>query len=87
MRDQYKILSEKYQSILEQTEPVMKVDGRGTKEWYLNGKLHRTDGPAIEWANGYKAWYLNGKKYTEEDWKNQVEFEKGLTDLAKFRVR
>jgi hypothetical protein len=24
----------------------------GDKFWYLNGKYHRTDGPAIEWANG-----------------------------------
>jgi hypothetical protein len=31
----------------------------GTKRWYLNGKLHRTDGPAIEYANGDKRWYLN----------------------------
>ena len=34
----------------------------GDKWWLLNGKLHRTDGPAIEWANSYKkAWYLNGE--------------------------
>ena len=31
------------------------------KYWYLNGKRHRIDGPAIEWANGSKNWYLNGK--------------------------
>jgi hypothetical protein len=29
-------------------------------EWFLNGKLHRTDGPAIERANGDRLWYLNG---------------------------
>ena len=34
----------------------------GHKEWRLNGKLHREDGPAVEGANGYKAWYLNGKE-------------------------
>lgn len=35
----------------------------GTKEWYLNGKLHRSDGPAIECSmigNGRKEWYLYG---------------------------
>ena len=37
------------------------VDDDGDKCWYLNGKLHRTDGPAIEYANGTKDWYLNGK--------------------------
>jgi len=30
----------------------------GDKEWYLNDKLHRTDGPAIEWA-GDKEWWLH----------------------------
>jgi len=34
----------------------------GTKEWYLNGKLHRIDGPAIERANGDKEWWLNGER-------------------------
>ena len=33
----------------------------GYKKWYLNGKLHREDGPAIENSNGTKFWYLNGK--------------------------
>ena len=33
------------------------------KCWYLNGKLHRVDGPAIEYANGDKEWYLNGKQH------------------------
>jgi hypothetical protein len=58
----------------------------GTKAWYLNGKRHRTDGPAVEFADGTKGWWLNNIEYTEADWKNQVEIEKGLTDLAKFRV-
>jgi hypothetical protein len=33
----------------------------GTKEWYLDGKLHRLDGPAIEHANGSKFWYFEGR--------------------------
>ena len=35
-------------------------------EWRLNGKLHRKDGPAVEWANGNKWWYLNGKRHRED---------------------
>lgn len=35
----------------------------GTKEWYLNGKRHRKDGPAIEWSDGAKEWYLDGKRH------------------------
>ena len=42
-------------------QPKMKVHPNGTKEWRLNGELHRTDGPAIEWADGRKEWRLNGK--------------------------
>lgn len=26
----------------------------GSKYWYVHGKLHREDGPAIEWTNGTK---------------------------------
>ncbi len=33
----------------------------GSKEWYKNGKLHRTNGPAVEYPEGSKAWYLNNK--------------------------
>ena len=37
-------------------------------------KLHRVDGPAIEWSNGRKAWYINGKLHREDgpavEWKN-----------------
>ena len=35
-------------------------------EWYLNGKLHREDGPAIECLNGYKLWYKNDKLHRED---------------------
>ena len=39
----------------------------GTKEWRLNDKRHRLDGPAVEWANGDKEWYLNGNKVSAEE--------------------
>jgi hypothetical protein len=42
-------------------------DDYNTKYWYVNDKLHREDGPAIESANfyGYKEWYLNNKLHRE----------------------
>ena len=43
----------------------VEVYENGTKEWYLNGKLHREDGPAIEYPSGNKLWWLNDVKYTE----------------------
>jgi hypothetical protein len=42
-------------------QPSCKTYPNGDKAWYLNGILHRTDGPAFEWADGSKAWLLNGK--------------------------
>jgi hypothetical protein len=38
----------------------------GSKYWYLNGKLHREDGPAIEHSSGNKFWWLNGKEISLE---------------------
>jgi hypothetical protein len=35
-------------------------------EWYFNGKLHREDGPAIEYADGSKYWYLGGQLHRED---------------------
>jgi len=46
--------------------PVINKDG--TKRWYnTKDQLHRTDGPAIERADGYKEWYLNGTQVLSED--------------------
>ena len=46
----------------------------GFKYWHLNGKRHRTDGPAYEEANGTKFWYLNGKRHRTDgpaiEWAN-----------------
>jgi hypothetical protein len=45
-----------------------------SRTWYLNGKRHREDGPAVEWANGDKYWYLNGQFHREDgpaiEWAN-----------------
>jgi hypothetical protein len=51
----------------------------GDKFWYLNDKLHREDGPAMEHVNGKKAWCLNGVRIP---CKTQKEFER----LMRLRV-
>jgi hypothetical protein len=48
-------------------EYTVKVYADGTKEWFLNGKLHREDGPAVEYTNGSKFWYQNGEYHREDD--------------------
>ena len=47
-------------------EYTVKVYPNGSKSWYLNDKLHREDGPAIEYADGNKFWFLNGKYHRED---------------------
>ena len=42
------------------------VYDNGSKSWYLNGKQHREDGPAVEWASGTKYWFLNGKQHRKD---------------------
>ena len=44
---------------------TVEVGFDGTKWWYLNGKLHREGGPAIEKSDGTKWWYLNGQPHRE----------------------
>ena len=55
-------------------KPTCTTYSNGTKEWFLNGKRHREDGPAVEKANGTKVWYLNGKRHREDgpavEWAN-----------------
>jgi hypothetical protein len=38
----------------------------GGEEWYVNEKLHREDGPAIEERNGDKYWYINGRIHRKD---------------------
>ena len=47
------------------TKCIVGLDG--TKEWYINGKPHREDGPAVEDANGTKEWWLNNVEVSPYD--------------------
>ena len=53
-------------------EYTVKVYANGSKLWYLNGKIHREDGPAVEEASGIKEWYLNYKELTEAQHKEAM---------------
>ena len=33
----------------------------GSKAWWVDGRFHREDGPAIEWNDGGKHWWVNGQ--------------------------
>lgn len=38
----------------------------GIRQWHLNGRLHREDGPAIEWTDGGKEWLIDGRHHRED---------------------
>ena len=44
-------------------EPVCITDILGNKRWYLGYKLHRLDGPAIEFVDGEIQWHKNGYRH------------------------
>jgi hypothetical protein len=44
---------------MDNMQPTMIIDANGDKTWRVNGFLHRTDGPAREWADDTKAWYFD----------------------------
>jgi len=46
-----------------ENEPVCITNILGTKRWYLGYKLHRLDGPAIEYTDGYKEWRYHHKRH------------------------
>jgi antitoxin component YwqK of YwqJK toxin-antitoxin module len=46
--------------------PAIEDFADGYKAWYLNGKLHREGGHAVEKADGTKIWYLHGKLHRED---------------------
>jgi hypothetical protein len=54
----------------------------GDRFWYRSVAediLHRTDGPAVEYADGNKEWWLNGERI---NCNSQKEFERYLGLIA-----
>ena len=51
------------------------TDEYGTKYWHLKDKLHREDGPAIEFKDGTKFWLKNGKYHREDG--SAIEYKDG----------
>jgi hypothetical protein len=43
------------------------IDKKGNKTWYLNNKIHRLNGPAVERANGDREWYRMGRLHRVDD--------------------
>ncbi len=54
--NEYKITKKGFETI---------VTSDGDREWYLDGKLHREDGPAVESGISKNLWYLHGVRLFE----------------------
>jgi hypothetical protein len=63
-------------------QPVITVNNYGDKFFRVNGRLHRTDGPAIEWISGKfgKQWFLDDISMTFDDWLDRHPY---MTDEEK----
>jgi hypothetical protein len=62
-------------SVVEAEEEVTRHSDSAGTVWYMNrqGLLYRTDGPAIEWADGTKFWYINDIRFTEDEFNQFVD--------------
>ena len=47
-------------------ESIKFVGTFGDVSWWLNDKMHRVDGPAIEMHDGSKAWLRHGLRHRED---------------------
>ena len=46
--------------------PAMENPKDGTKIWFIDGKYHRENGPAIESGDGPKQWYIHGMRHCKD---------------------
>ena len=46
-----------------ENKPICKVNKYGHKYWFMNGVLHREDGPAIEYTDGDRHWVVHSKSH------------------------
>lgn len=58
------MLEQQHKNISECTKTISNtttvVNRGGSKYWYVEDKLHREDGPAVEHLDGHREWYIDG---------------------------
>lgn len=64
-------------TILHRTDGPAIIASTG-QSWWINGKLHRLDGPAKEHKSGTKQWYVNGKRHRVDG--PAVEYANGIKE-------
>jgi hypothetical protein len=62
----------------------------GSKWWYINGKQHREDGPAVIFPDGSQLWYLNDVNITENvtNWASERNIDlNNMSDVDKMILK
>jgi hypothetical protein len=74
----------------------MTTTAKGSRKWWVNGQLHRTTGPSVEYANGTRVWWVNDQMHrttgpaceyadgTCEWWVNGQQVDEGTVKLMQF---
>lgn len=82
------------EELIDVLKTTYSVNADGTQFWYLNGDLHRVNGPAIIDANGTQYWFLNGELHrvdgpaviysngTQMWYLNGIEYREEVVSLA-----
>ena len=47
-------------------QPEKHVSPGGVESWYLNGKRHNPNGPALVYPDGHEQWYLDDELHRED---------------------
>lgn len=55
--------------------------------WMINGKLHRTDGPAVLGYDGTHEFYINGRKMKYEEYIKHFDIKESLNESVVFHAR
>lgn len=58
------------------------TDDAGTTFHRKDGRLHRTDGPAVEYADGWQAWYTNGEWIASRAPDGRFTWDSDIRDLT-----
>jgi|TARA_R110000851_G_scaffold324557_1_gene491933 hypothetical protein len=72
---------------MDNMQPTMTVNKYGDRFFRVNGELHRTDGPAVEWTSGKfnnEEWWLNGVSMSFDNW---IDRHPCMTDKQKTLYR
>ena len=69
---------------------VCKITINDSINFFENGKLHKEDGPAVEYSDGNKEWYYKDNncgynRFSDESWKDFVKELKYFESLEIFK--